>query len=326
MTSHVKTLDEHNCEGELKENIETESWMSSLPASLHHLPISKLAIPGTHDSGTFSLSKTLSPDADEHLKCLSKFPLVGPIIGSIICNWAQCQKLDFTQQLYAGIRYFDLRVATRTGSEDFFLVHTVFGPKISDLVEAVLMFLEAHSHEVVLLDLNHFYAMEMKDHELLMEYLISKFGSKICNRCYDISELTLHNLWNHRKQVIIFYQSQAARGIKEFWPAHSIVSPWPNTDQPKACIEYLNQCFSTSHTRNFKVCQGVLTPTLETIIKGLYHHGNVKTLSETLLPLLCPWIQHDHACPLTIVIADFTDKGDLIQEILALNYKRAVSV
>ncbi|CAG5115216.1 unnamed protein product, partial [Candidula unifasciata] len=242
----------------LKPVIKTETWMSSLPPSLHNLPLIKLAIPGTHNSGTFSCCTTLAPDADSAIKLMTRIPNMGGFVDSVILRWAQCQRLNFTQQLLSGIRYFDLRVSTKPDSDEFFLVHTVYAAKVNELIEAVTSFLDSHPREIVLLDFNHFYAMEEEHHVQLITYLIAEFGPKICPRC-PIDELTLSNLWVKGHQVIIFYQDKAVEPFEEMWPKQQICTFWPNTDNPETCIERLHKLFNNKEPPagipHFRVCQ-----------------------------------------------------------------------
>lgn len=74
------------------------SWMASLP---DQLPLHQISIPGTHDSGSYCKPK-LAIDEDEPLPINIRYE-------------AQCQSWSITDQLRAGIRYLDLRVAEKNG-------------------------------------------------------------------------------------------------------------------------------------------------------------------------------------------------------------------
>jgi hypothetical protein len=65
-------------------------WMKNLPSELHDEPITKLAIPGTHDSFAFGLSRHPGPDLDSNLKRIHF------LISPIIKNWSITQNLTFT--------------------------------------------------------------------------------------------------------------------------------------------------------------------------------------------------------------------------------------
>ncbi|CAF5150413.1 unnamed protein product, partial [Rotaria magnacalcarata] len=79
-------------------------WMANLPTSLHNESVSKLAIPGSHNSFAYNLTRSGGPDLSQGLKRFL------PLVGLFIKRWSVTQKETFTEQLQTGIRYFDLRV------------------------------------------------------------------------------------------------------------------------------------------------------------------------------------------------------------------------
>ncbi|BFZ10763.1 hypothetical protein BsWGS_13802 [Bradybaena similaris] len=327
LSSNYGASEKDSAISEGKSVMKTETWMSSLPSSLQNLPLTELTIPGTHNSGTFSCCTTLAPDADSAIKKLTEIPIMGCFIESVIHRWAQCQRLTFTQQLLSGVRYFDLRVSTKPDSDEFFLVHTLYATKVSQLIEDVKSFLDSYSQEVVILDFNHFYAMEEEHHVQLITYLIAEFGNKICHNC-DIADLTLSTLWGKGHQVIIFYQHKAVESFEEIWPKQRIYNFWPNTDNPETCIARLDTFFNAKDPhpdiKDFIVCQGVLTPTATTVTQSVFGTGGLETLSEKLLPGFSAWIEKslEFTHPLNIVTVDFAENRGFILKVIDLNYER----
>ena len=49
-----------------------------------------------------------------------------PASKKIIYNWGVTQSLTLSDQLKAGIRYFDFRIATKDGSTGTHLIHTLY--------------------------------------------------------------------------------------------------------------------------------------------------------------------------------------------------------
>lgn len=78
-----------------------EDWMGRLPMHVRQkVPIIYLAIPGTHNSMTYGITRSskIAPDADKVVRRLNKaFP-------DIVRRWSKNQKIDVTQQLTVGIR------------------------------------------------------------------------------------------------------------------------------------------------------------------------------------------------------------------------------
>uniref|UniRef100_A0A3Q3VWZ6 Phosphatidylinositol-specific phospholipase C X domain-containing protein n=1 Tax=Mola mola TaxID=94237 RepID=A0A3Q3VWZ6_MOLML len=84
-------------------------WMSQLPAELHSIHLFKLIIPGSHDSMSYDLDVNSSIIEPERLKRFSKFCCVRKMVR----KWAMTQDETITNQLDAGVRYFDLRIARK---------------------------------------------------------------------------------------------------------------------------------------------------------------------------------------------------------------------
>ena len=95
------------------------TWMKSLPSKVRDLPLSMIAIPGTHNSATYALRTDMrfSPDFE-----LNNGPMIpwynsraaAPIrkvspLGHLVSAWGKCLKQNTYQQLMLGIRYFDFR-------------------------------------------------------------------------------------------------------------------------------------------------------------------------------------------------------------------------
>ncbi len=117
--------------------------------------LSRTAIPGAHDSGTFTLEPTAF-DTQANSDCTNYSPAFASV-PSLVTRWSQTQSLDLTQQLDAGIRYLDLRIAyTGDPTTGWRIVHTQFSsdPLATDL-GAIASWARAHPTEVVLADVQH---------------------------------------------------------------------------------------------------------------------------------------------------------------------------
>ena len=74
--------------------------------------ITQIAIPGSHDCGTYSLDKSLpvGPDEADILQTLGNNPILGPtLVKPIMYRWSTTQHSAIADQLISGIRYFDIR-------------------------------------------------------------------------------------------------------------------------------------------------------------------------------------------------------------------------
>ena len=95
--------------------------MSELPEGVKNKPMSEIAIPGSHDCGTYYLDKNLpvGPDEPELLQTLGNSPVIGPLlVKPIMYRWAMTQhssSMSIMDQLNIGVRYFDFRVCQLEG-------------------------------------------------------------------------------------------------------------------------------------------------------------------------------------------------------------------
>lgn len=91
---------------------ENSDWMSQLPERARNTSIYSLTIPGSHDSGSYSLeiAHGLSPDRPNFREkwWYKMFPKIALRITK---EWSKTQDIDIFSQLQNGVRYLDIRVA-----------------------------------------------------------------------------------------------------------------------------------------------------------------------------------------------------------------------
>lgn len=115
----------------LRRNIKASRWMEMIRAlpeigdAFGKKPLNQIAIPGTHDSGTYEM--------DGH-------------------NWYQTQDFSITEQLKLGTRYFDLRCMKSDGVP---MIHhgkgaiAVIGNSLETDLDMIRSFVDGHSGEIV---------------------------------------------------------------------------------------------------------------------------------------------------------------------------------
>lgn len=126
-------------------------WMGDNLSSIGQIPLNLLAIPGTHDSGTYPISPSSDSSPDNPSFLIQH-------AGAIATGWAQSQDLDFLAQLNAGIRYLDLRVCYQSQQNAYVLCHAFYGAPLAELFSDIRQFYQQgpeYAHEILLLDVNH---------------------------------------------------------------------------------------------------------------------------------------------------------------------------
>ncbi len=233
------------------------------------------------------------PDCPNMVKDLCK--IVGSKAKTIVCKWSVTQSLSFKQQLDAGIRFFDLRVATNDASGPLDKVcfsHGLLCCTVEPCLREIAVFLNDHPKEVVLLDFSHFYKMSEALHNQLFQLLSSVFNGKLCPFVLNgevQANVDLNTMWARRHQVIVFYQCKFASQHPELWPAPTIGTAWANTCDPNKLMSFLEQTYlrrqAGATTHIFYGFQGVLTPDFSFIMTHVI--GNLKDTFAAEVSRIC---------------------------------------
>ncbi|XP_077302970.1 PI-PLC X domain-containing protein 3 [Arctopsyche grandis] len=308
--------------------IDLENWMSQLPESIKNTPFIYLAIPGSHDSMTFNINRdsTLAPDAPSIVRRL------WPLFKGTIIRWSKTQQINVHQQLFSGIRFFDLRFATKSDTNKIFFTHGLYAGEVEDGFNEIKSFLDSHPDEVIILDCQHFYEFKLEDHRRLFSILVNTFGLRICPPQHNLEAITLNSLSRQRQQIIIVYRNEVVVSSGRFWRNGQMPTPWPRQTNTKGLLDWMASAHR-SPSAGF-VLQAVLTPTTAFVI--LKWRSNIRdSCAKPVVNKVLPWIDDllpgppplapfsSGALRVNVVIADFVDFNQNIfpKSIIALNYK-----
>ncbi|CAH2296426.1 PI-PLC X domain-containing 3 [Pelobates cultripes] len=264
-----------------KSDLQAADWMATLPEHIHRVPLTCLAIPGSHDSFSFYIDEA-SPVGPEQPETVQNFVSVfGTVAKKLMRKWLATQTMNFTSQMEAGIRYFDLRISTKPRDPDneLYFAHGLFSAKVNEGLKEMNAFLSSHSKEVVFLDFNHFYGMQKYHHENLVQMLKDIFGNKMCPAIFA-QEVSLHYLWERNYQILVFYHSPVALEVSFLWPGQMMPAPWANTTDTEKLIQFLQSSVAERRKKGlFFISQVVLTPKASTVVKGVTS-GLRETITE----------------------------------------------
>ncbi|KAJ6648298.1 PI-PLC X domain-containing protein 3 [Pseudolycoriella hygida] len=244
-----------------------ENWMQNLPPKIRSIPVINLAIPGSHDSMSYGITRThtsVAPDATPVVDGLYK------VFPCVIKRWAVTQKLTATQQLNCGIRYFDLRICLKNKDKNFYFVHGLYCEEITEPLIEIQQFLENHRNEFVILDCQHFYNFSEDDYEVLANRMIQIFNNNIYGQANGkLTDLTLETAEAKKTQVLIIYRS--SRHIPmQFWPSDMWPTPWPNQIKISKLKKYLDNSLENRSPDCGFVTQCVVTPPVDFIVPRFF--------------------------------------------------------
>ncbi len=279
----------------------TERWMGDLNHELHHLRLLDIVLPGTHDSGTYSISSSsrTTPDAEDGIAKVAKFV---PLGRNVIAGWAKTQNLDIRGQLDRGIRYFDLRLAAFgevNSLADVSACHSLEGGSLDSIVNQVRAFLAQpdNQEEIIVLDMNSWYHSSGGEQEIrrmqgkVFALVKEAFGDKIASRkSFSPSSMVLEFVGSPA-QVIVSAPADANRENAEFvWTTKSGGLPteentvgadfytyWPNKQNFNDLRDSLSEAFrrlKEMRDRDFIfIIQAQATPNRDTVLEGLRPHS-----------------------------------------------------
>jgi len=326
---------------------DNSNWMRDLPEQLQAVPLHTIAIPGSHDSfgASLTVASGLAPNAPKVTQALiALYGQLGDAVSAMaigtIYNWASTQSLSLSEQLQAGIRYFDLRICSKPGTTLAYMCHALYTQFTVDhyMVE-INTFLEAHPKEVVLLEFQWFYSvaedgtfrddLDDTQHQRLIEMITRVFGSKLrAPRALESDSPSLAELWGNDQQVILLYNNANADNYPDIWRGNSsyLTSPWPKQDDASELVEFLEDRYSSGRpaSARFYVTQGVLTASaghLVQILFGSLHDSLAIPAAEHVVE----WLKTKQPGPqgaegINIVILDFVEMEDFIDTVIGLNY------
>lgn len=142
------------------------SWMESMSAPgacplWPFLPLSRVALPGSHDSGAYALPGPLAggllpADVQELYQVLRRVaPGDAEELDALLRRWGVTQRsptFDVGAQLRAGIRYLDLR-ACLDESGVWRGCHALYGDPFQEILQSVASFLDEHRGEAVVVEM-----------------------------------------------------------------------------------------------------------------------------------------------------------------------------
>lgn len=92
---------------------------------------------GSHDSLTYTIKRfnDVGPDESRVVQFFGRY--FGLLVKPIIFNWAVTQKCTIESQLNGGVRYFDLRLAGKPGTDSAFFIHGLYGCEVDQPLQVL---------------------------------------------------------------------------------------------------------------------------------------------------------------------------------------------
>ncbi|OQS05977.1 PI-PLC X domain-containing protein 3-like, partial [Thraustotheca clavata] len=267
---------------------ESARWMTNADAKLLAMPLNRVALVGSHNSGSYAKrarSKCHSGDCDRNLAKYLKIPPV----GFVVRRWAKCQKISILRQLEHGIRYLDIRVQIH--ESEMHLCHSLCFLDAEAMMDQLVTFLDAKPHELVVVDVNHAYSDVEGGHEKFLNIFLQRIGrSRVATPTSHTPSSTLQSFRDAGVQVVLIYDEPGAAANANVWGPSTIVSVWPNLPTAEQVLEHgrglLLEEVDEEETR-LRVLQLLPTPAG----KDLARYISVLHFSSTIVRLAPKWLK-----------------------------------
>lgn len=196
----------------------------------------------------------MGPDSDDRMR------FVNGVLPMVMRNWSRTQDSNIERQLELGVRYFDLRMGKHKNK--YYYCHGLLAMEFSGPLTQMRRFLDKHPREVVILDFQHFYAMQSHDHRQLQLGLLKLFADIMFQPTDGpLNECTLNICENLTKQIIIIYRNRKHSMTEYFWTSDKWPTPWPNVTTFEKLTNYLNDALQDRQPTCGYVSQCIITPT-----------------------------------------------------------------
>jgi len=221
-----------------------------------------IAMLGAHDAFSSDISYNSIPNSNEEGIFNNK--LVNTFGKGLVIRMSKAQIASAKELLYAGVRYFDVRITKLNGT--YYTMHGYTSNTLESYLKDIVDFLSDHNGEFIIFDIQHFftetgtnYELSKSDYEDLLNFMLNikndKGYSIIDYTNYDssspIGDLRYFNITNNGSTAgaIILASTDEFNCIYDRW--HSIRSHWHETNSTKELLNGIENEFETLETATY---------------------------------------------------------------------------
>lgn len=282
------------------------NWMQEMKSILGPLTISKLFLPGTHNSGSYAL-------------------YARPTAENFIEKYAITQDADVLAQLVHGVRYLDIRMGHYPQSEEVWWInHGIYrSVPLQSVVDQIKTFLD-NTEEIVIFDVQEFpigFGKNLTVHLELVSYLQKEFADYLLPKNHGWTS-TLASIWALGRRLIIGYDdARVVARYENIWPC--VTHQWGNVRNIDALFEYLNRIETTYrgiHRITPRSAMAELTPnTLDVLLNRL---GGLRQMAHSVNINVTNWYSSIWQYTANIVAVDFVRSTGIVEAAIESNLRR----
>lgn len=320
------------------------TWMTDNAVILGKKQLNQIALPGTHDAGSFLISSAkgkggifgpkveTSPDTKPLKQILAR--------GSVFTDWAKTQERTTSEMLNDGIRYFDLRVCVDSKGT-LMTCHGVYGASVESMLNDIKVFSDKNPKELILLGFNHFWDRQFqieqnrKQGEIeglrqtkwieLVQLIKTKFAGKLVDSNKFSPKTKLDDLWKLKtdNRIIVLFDSDEIQNDNFIWnrkEANTWFAGWEIDSFKSNTLSILQNAKDGKFADKFYAIRSSVTPDENGKLIGLGFINNLypnsaSELADMTNPIVLGWIKNDWAgkYPINLIWADYYNRHDLVK-------------
>jgi len=290
-------------------NVDTANWMADLPG-IDNLSLTQLPIPGTHDSGTYSVTSgsEWARTGISDFGILTQLPgfIQDLFVKPIAASWSKTQQGDLYQQFSDGIRYVDLRLSNEPDGK-VYIEHGLRGPQIDEVLDDIAAFANDHPKEVLVIGVNRMTNFSQETNDLVLAKIRAAFGSRMVPRSVGTSA-SLGDLWAIDKNVIVVYNDYSeVDDNANLWFSTSIFGRWANAQTVGPLLTSNRSSLADRNPWEIWDMSGTVTPDTGTVVTGILTLGptTIEQLMWAVHPSVQDWIRGEFKSSVNLVTTDW---------------------
>lgn len=324
------------------------TWMQTLSPDCR---LNDLRIPGSHDSGTYSICSSSIAGLDmggNSLRTSLDTLVPDSVKNATIVPWCRAQDKTVYDQLMCGVRYIDLRVAQHGGilkhtmvgtlraTPNYWITHGLQGCELKHILDDIIRFNYMYPKEVLIVDINHFYGFDLDASSMpvFRQYLENYPGlkTKLVGAAVTPSS-TLRCVWEQisatNGSIIIILDDSPDKKKKKsihcaspgsmLWNRNAIDSQWPNGANVEEVKEGILKFTRLKHESQLIVTQIQITPDASYVKGHIFGATGLRALAAISTGPVLTWLKSEVArVDPNIVIADYVN-DDFCCAVVMLN-------
>lgn len=303
-------------------------WMSKL--SNKDIKLNMMCYPGTHDSAVYNKIKTEKsiegqPWWANYLRIINKYIYN---ISHKINNWTITQDNRIYDQLYHGIRYFDIRIGYHKEDDTFYGIHTFAESSIDDIFGDFEKFCKEYPKEIILIKLTCDELPMNKLLDIIDDYIGNKIVLNKSNK-NTFDTYTINSMNRFRHQIFIF-NDKYQEYYYELHP-EPFYGKWINSSNmfyKSTGFRKQLQHFKMFDERYFfgKISLIDWTITPDTMDR-LFSLGSLKNRSyqiNNFFDIFLNTLSDEEKMYLGIIAIDFESTYNLVEKVIEINEKKII--